>query len=452
VTGHDTNTAANGTWTTANATTNTFELQGSTGNGVGGATGTVSLTKETTTVYKVEPIRLPMVATSGTVVDQPQESGTSGAFNVLSGGWNRTDMSTQTGETWLDGVNGFPTAFNVSSISYWTMSKINYTRCFNGFQSTSPSSQSFRLLDMKCSNNENGFNLSIMAAQVDPTEILYDNLIAVCNNTAGLTFTPRKQRLGKIKLLSNAYGLNIPGGGSLTVDDLCVCGNWQYGIYLNPTHNFVAKKARIARNRATGSYVSGSGNVILGGSSAVNGSAFTVYGDNLRLRDFFINDTTKQGNSVTSAGHQFWSERERAIDGNDFLYGDSMLWARQTAVRHTASGYAYRVDVTSTTRNEVYPACLALARVAVGANAQVTVKAWMRRSNTGLTMRLVCKGGQIAGVTNDVIASMTAAADTWEELTITFTPTVAGVVQIVAEAYGGSTYSGYVDDMTISQA
>lgn len=40
IVGHLVNTAANGFWVIANVTTNTFELQGSIGNGVGGATGT----------------------------------------------------------------------------------------------------------------------------------------------------------------------------------------------------------------------------------------------------------------------------------------------------------------------------------------------------------------------------------------------------------------------------
>lgn len=37
--GHETNTAANGTWTVTKVTDNTFSLDGSTGNGVGGNTG-----------------------------------------------------------------------------------------------------------------------------------------------------------------------------------------------------------------------------------------------------------------------------------------------------------------------------------------------------------------------------------------------------------------------------
>ncbi len=48
IVGHTTNTAANGKWTVANKAANTFELAGSVGNGVGGATGTVLLTTEIT--------------------------------------------------------------------------------------------------------------------------------------------------------------------------------------------------------------------------------------------------------------------------------------------------------------------------------------------------------------------------------------------------------------------
>ena len=46
---------------------------------------------------------------------------------------------------------------------------------------------------------------------------------------------------------------------------------------------------------------------------------------------------------------------------------------------------------------------------------------------------------------------MTAAADTWEEVSLTFTPTANGVVKIQAYCYGGA-YTGYVDDLTIAQA
>jgi hypothetical protein len=62
----------------------------------------------------------------------------------------------------------------------------------------------------------------------------------------------------------------------------------------------------------------------------------------------------------------------------------------------------------------------------------------------------MCKGNQIAGVAADVSSSMTAAADTWEQRTITFTPTETGVVSITVEAYGGTTFIGYADDFSAS--
>ena len=95
---------------------------------------------------------------------------------------------------------------------------------------------------------------------------------------------------------------------------------------------------------------------------------------------------------------------------------------------------------------------MSLAKIAVAASTLVTVTCWFRRSNTGITGKLVCRGGQIAGINADVSASMTAAADTWEQLTITFTPTAAGGVEIEAWAYGGTAYSVYVDDINCSQA
>ena len=124
-----------------------------------------------------------------------------------------------------------------------------------------------------------------------------------------------------------------------------------------------------------------------------------------------------------------------------------------TSVRHTSSGIAWVLSPTNTTyRTSEYPVTLNVATVAVAANAVVTVKAWLRRSNTGLTLGLRILADQIAGVSSDVLSPMTAIADTWEEVTLTFTPTANGVVKIQVYCYGGSTYNGYVDDLTITQA
>jgi hypothetical protein len=172
-------------------------------------------------------------------------------------------------------------------------------------------------------------------------------------------------------------------------------------------------------------------------------------------------ETTKVGLSSSAFGNgrvSFHNYNGTAGDHRTYLIGGgsgaglgSIL--SETSVRHTASGLAWKISpVTATYITSLYPLVMPLAKIAVAASALVTVKVWMRRTNTGLTGTLKCRGGQIGGVSADVTDTIGAAIDTWEEQTITFTPNEAGVVEITVEAYGGSTYSLYVDDLTVTQA
>lgn len=169
------------------------------------------------------------------------------------------------------------------------------------------------------------------------------------------------------------------------------------------------------------------------------------------MENTVITDAAEVADMSTASNARHYSHNHDNTAGNHKIFTDGGLISSATDQRHTASGISWKMQPTSTTRTTTYPLYLSLAKVAVAANSLVTIKAWMRRDNSGLTMRLVCKGGQIAGVASDVTASVTTT-NAWEEETITFTPTEAGVVEITAEAFGGSAFSGWVDDMTISQA
>ena len=185
-------------------------------------------------------------------------------------------------------------------------------------------------------------------------------------------------------------------------------------------------------------------NIIVPSFSALSRTA-VVY-----LIDVVITDSSEFFGGV-SAGTVVYSHNHDRTVGNHKIFLGGGLISAATDQRQTASGISWKIQPTSTTiRHSRNPIIFSLAKVACAANSAVTIKAWMRRDNAGLTMRLVCKGGQIAGVASDVTASVTTTND-WEEETITFTPTETGVVEITAEAWGGTTYSGWVDDMTISQ-
>ena len=122
----------------------------------------------------------------------------------------------------------------------------------------------------------------------------------------------------------------------------------------------------------------------------------------------------------------------------------------QTAVRHTASGLAWQLSPTIAVP-ESRSINAKISRIRCKAATLVTVSCWFRRTHaTNIDAKLLCRGGQIAGVASDVEDAMTAAADTWEQLSISFTPTSAGVVEIEAIAFGGTTESVYVDDISFS--
>jgi hypothetical protein len=119
---------------------------------------------------------------------------------------------------------------------------------------------------------------------------------------------------------------------------------------------------------------------------------------------------------------------------------------------HTVGGLSWALRPTSTTNVlDTSPAEFLLGQVAFEASLPVTIKAWLRRSNTGLFIGITIKGGYVAGVPNDVAAQISAAADTWEEVTLSFTPTEAGAIEVFGYGWGGTTFVGYFDDLTLTQ-
>lgn len=377
-------------------------------------------TSETCTTYKRETIKVGPAATSPLTIN---DSGTEGSPITFTGGWDRTAMTTQNLQTWLDGVNGSTSPFTASALNYFSISNVAVTR-FGGAS--------------LIANTANFVNLDFIAA------IGTSNIQSL---GAGSTI-----RVGHY--IGGTIPAPSPATHTFTVDYLvgCVSGN---NVFNGTTGSIIGgtTSATIANTTSNGVSPTANGvlrlsnltfNTLIAFSSSVNA---IIYLNNCKINSpTFANFQTYRDAIIYSSNHDQVSGANRIE-----MEGGTILSAVDQ--RHTASGISWKMQPTnSTTRNSLRPVILSLAKVACGASSLVTVKAWMRRDNTGLTMRLVCKGGQISGVTFDVVSAMTAAADTWEELTITFTPSVAGVVEITAEAWGGTTYSGWVDDMTISQA
>lgn len=121
----------------------------------------------------------------------------------------------------------------------------------------------------------------------------------------------------------------------------------------------------------------------------------------------------------------------------------------------TLSGRALRVYLISTLRTSSNPVKISLAKLAVKANIPASVSCAIRRTEVvNLNVKLVLPGRQIAGVYSAVEDTASAAVDTWETLTLNFTPTENGVVEIEIHTYDGvgTTQSFYIDQLSATQS
>jgi hypothetical protein len=381
-------------------------------------------TSETVTTWKRETIKLGPVSAVTTALQTIQESGTDGSPITYSAGWDRTNMSTQNLETWLDGVNGNGYGIVSSAKSFISLEKLAFARFNRGYSCASTSAAlKNNYAFIAANNNSVGAFIADLGCTIE--------IISACaNNTRGLDCSQAtgEQLITSAKLFSN--GTEGLQGYAFTrsLQTWSAKNNNSFGVILSFCFDGLFPNCELEANA--------------GGGVQIWGNAY--------FRDCLVNDATEV--SFAYDGSVLFSHNHDQTPGNHKIFMNGALISSATDQRKTASGISWKIQPAGANRNSSWPVTLSLAKVACAANSLVTIKAWMRRDNTGLTMRLVCKGSQIAGVTSDVVSAMTAAANTWEELTITFTPTEIGVVEITAESWGGSTYSGWVDDMTISQA
>ena len=135
----------------------------------------------------------------------------------------------------------------------------------------------------------------------------------------------------------------------------------------------------------------------------------------------------------------------------------------ETSVRHGTDGIAWKIQpkrehTGSNAQNpkantDTAPFYLKVASLFVNASKLVTVKAFLRRDNTGITARIAARQKYSPfTVSTDQVATMTAAADTWQEVTLSFTPINEGELNIVFEAFGGNSYNAYIDSVSVTQA
>jgi hypothetical protein len=462
-------------------------------------------------------------------------SGILNAPITYSGGWDSTNMSTRTGQTWFTNQNGFAYGLSITTntANYVTLDRINYTRCTNAVQVNNSSigvvfqncnytatsaiginAASFSRQDLQSCifTNTAGTGASISYGSTDINNPIvinnctfsgnvtnnlninastngypYYNITNSSFNTSSATGINTSQ-FGYSTITSNSInyfnttGLNTinniigtinnltfvpePNGGSQIISNT---GTASYSVL---PQNIYTTFNNVTVSAPTTTYSQGATNVIylLNGCSNfkfVNGSfgaTNVTYNSGNLLADqggSYLYNCTGVPSTITAGGNNvapyivnaaIYSQDEGNTVGNNKIYFQGGLATSQTAVRNTPSGYAWSLAPTSTsTVTSQFPLELKIASIAANGGSAVTISAYMRRTNTGLTMQLVCPANQPYGPSTDTTASITAVADTWQQVSISFTPTQNSVFDIYVYVYGGTTFTGYVDDLGVSQ-
>jgi hypothetical protein len=370
-------------------------------------------------------------------------SGAVDAFITISGGWNRTDMTTQTGASYLNGSHYNDSALGFTSKNYIAIEKVGF----------------FYLTSTIC--NWSGIGFSGQFEQI--VGCYYAALYSIASTGNGPYFVE----------FSYMHGANLPASWG---DDYygdspngIIRGTRVHGFALNRSAAIASLQIK-SRNAV---YLDRLDNVgghgltdeatVQYGPAKLIGCAFSdCYRDEVgkiaNIYHIYLYDCTFQAPSFTFADRglaRIFSSRHGGADDDHRIYAHYFTALTDATTRHTASGVAWKLSPTEATSfiTAVSPAVLPLAKIAVTAGTLVTVKCWLRRDNTGISAGIRLLPNNIAGTyLSDTQTLMTAAADTWEEVTLTFTPTVKGVVEIVGIAWGGTTYNAWFDDLTITQA
>jgi hypothetical protein len=403
-------------------------------------------TTETVTTYKRETIKTAMSSGPSNYVQQIMEGGDDGNNIQFQGGYD-TGTSNQTGETFFDGLNGFGYGIT-GSVNYVTLNRLNFVRYSYGCYKEDAGIGWIISSMLVCASTYAGCYLAGSLHTIT-------YLLGYNNTTQGLVIVGGYQYCNTVVLLNNAsHGFQFSGncsGNIIASYKSCNNGNAGVDIYSGNGNTILSGELRY--NASYGITIEGGTKNIFKSITTSNNTTAAIY--NLGEGNILINCTIGESAEVYSlsgANAKLYSHNHDNTAGNHWIFVNGATINAQTTTRHTASGIAWTLTPAAA-RISTYPLDFKVAKIACAANALVTVKIWMIKGHaTNVAGKLVCRGGQLAGVPSDVTA--TKADDTsWEELTITFTPTEAGVIEIEAWAYyvaGVSTVT--VDDMTISQA
>lgn len=347
------------------------------------------------------------------------------------------------------------------------LSGITAATCSNNTGAAMSVSQSNLAIGTVTANSNTSTGLQLAGNSITLTELVSAN-----SNATGVLISGSSIYIPTITAANSNSSIAISITGNCNKIDTVVASNSNTGtaIYISGVNNtigpvtgdgngtgvqFVGDRNTINSLTLTNTvtqgihWMAGSDNRILSGSQAGGTQGMSVVTGTGVLHNFTISNATEltPGNGFTD--YRIASLNHDNTTDNHQIFCDGGLISSESTTRHTASGLAWKVSPTSANRSSTYPLKLPLGLYALDAGT-VTIKCWMRRSNTGLTAKLVAPVTPAMDLATETSTPMTAIADTWEEVTLVISPSSKGVIELQVHCYGGTAYSCYIDDLTVN--
>ncbi len=353
----------------------------------------------------------------------PNEAATAADQTVWTGGWSATDMGTRTGMTRYMLSSR---TYSAGGFGFHTFRNFVMNTSLGG--NTLPGSDGCRVensLLASCGFAANGFAQSgLSAADIcysagggpslggsnQPNGSVLENIYSYL---AGVIYNGGRNFMRGLTIRNgNGYGLNFngnPGNEYICADDVVTLNNSAGGLFVAQGVNALIRNADL-REASDIAFVSNGNDGLL---------------------------------SVESLGK---------IPGNDTLRHQYGRMTRQTAVVDTQAS-SWRVQVTNSNAVARGPLRLPLGKFDITCGVTTFIAMRMRRDNTGLSMGLSYMPSEgLPGIDIEQRALMTAAANTWETVTLSLSPTGSGTQTVSLDliAFGGTTFNGYVESITVT--
>lgn len=414
-------------------------------------------TTNTVETFKRETLISPTVA-----IQQYLDSGTSGSPILYSGGWDSTNMSTQDGITFLDGQNGQGTGLGPSGTrAYNSFEKLGFVRFATGM---TVGGSDIILTDCH-------FAACATGATASPTAAGNDGLYMTgCFFTGCINgFTGSKWRMeGNNTLYGNAtLGFFVRQSGTLrcfnsvisvmSADDITMTGDVKLwlprainGLAITSTDDFTFSNVTIS---GPGSSSNTIGATVAAGDGIINGSisgcttAVSISQGELASRSLTTSDVTTLFSSTQQQRGQAYIQSLNG--GNPTVHGDGFTCERVPTMNGPNTQGAWNCIITAR-RSVGDPIIIPICRMPVVANKLCTATLWIDTNGATQWAGLTVLGGQVAGVQDTI--TQVSNSTTWAQVTLTFTPTEAGVVEISMICYGVTTANIVLDEFGFSQA